>query len=113
MQVGIILGISHIFIGMLIVGLSIPLVKGTVEMNRWYGVRVAKAFESESNWYEVNRYGGGQLIFAGILLALLGLLSIFLPLRPGDIGFWLLALSPAIVMILPLVQIMRLCRRLP
>ncbi len=52
------LGISNISIAVLIILLSIPLVRRKVGMNKLYGIKIKKAFESEENWYKINAYGG-------------------------------------------------------
>ena len=54
----LIFGLTNILVGGLLLALSIPLIKGKVKMNYLYGVRFKKSFESEENWYALNRYGG-------------------------------------------------------
>jgi len=49
------------FAGLLAGGLAIPLIKEKVKMNHLYGVRFAKSFESEENWYRKNKKGGPLL----------------------------------------------------
>ncbi len=61
------LGLLNIGTAALMVALSIPLVFRKIPMNRFYGVRIPKSFSSESNWYEINAYGGRQLIFWSML----------------------------------------------
>src|SRR2546427_9177847 len=48
----------HCGVGLSTAGLAIPLVIRKVPMNRVYGVRIAKAFASDRDWYEINAYGG-------------------------------------------------------
>ena len=61
-------------VGLLLIGISIPLIKRSIQMNQYYGVRTPEAFKSEENWYEINSYGGKQLLglvfFTTILSAL-------------------------------------------
>jgi hypothetical protein len=54
---GLLIGLIDVLIGLLISALAWPLVKGRVEMNHFYGVRVRQAFEPEEKWYKLNQYG--------------------------------------------------------
>jgi hypothetical protein len=54
-------------LGLLYAVLCIPLIFKMVPQNRFYGIRVRKAFVSDRNWYALN-FLGGILIFAGGLL---------------------------------------------
>lgn len=63
-------------VGLLLVGLSIPLIKRSVGMNQFYGVRTHEAFKSEENWYAINHYGGKQLLGAGIFTTVWSILNI-------------------------------------
>jgi hypothetical protein len=64
--------IVHCGFGSLLALFSLPLVFRKVPMNRAYGVRIPKAFESEHSWYAINAYGGKWLLVYGLLLALYG-----------------------------------------
>jgi hypothetical protein len=44
--------------GALLVGLSIPLIRGWVPPNRLYGVRVGRARDDPETWYRVNAVAG-------------------------------------------------------
>lgn len=103
----------HIAMGALFVALSIPLVLRIIPSNRLYGVRTRKAFASNSNWYEVNAYGGKWLLALGLLLIAAGWFgkpyapSPRSPLAP----LWFLA--PLIFVVPVLVAIHRFDKRLP
>mgnify|MGYP006356599333 FL=1 len=56
-----------LFVGLLFISMSIPLVLEKVPPNRWYGFRVAKTFSSERIWYSANRVAGYDLLSVGIL----------------------------------------------
>lgn len=64
-----------IAISLLIVAFSIPLVRESVEMNRWYGIKIPKAYKSEENWYAINKYGGKVLIVLSVVMCV-----VFVPL---------------------------------
>jgi hypothetical protein len=53
--------------GLLLVGLSIPLLLDKVPPNPWYGFRVPSTLANETLWYKVNRYTARWLLATGIL----------------------------------------------
>lgn len=55
-------------VGVLFVGLSIPLIQKRVPPNRWYGFRTAKTLSDPEIWYEINRISGTDLFVAGTLI---------------------------------------------
>lgn len=59
-----------LFVGLLFIGISIPLILEKVPPNRWYGLRVAKTFASERIWYAANRVAGYDLLWAGVAIAI-------------------------------------------
>lgn len=109
----IIIGISCVFTALVLVLVSIPLVRGRVAMNKTYGVRFPKAFESETNWYAINTYGGKQLILSSIGVAIAGVL--FCVLRPAPMAwlFWVLISAPAWLLGLTLWRVRSFAGRLP
>lgn len=101
----IFLGISNIILGLLIASISYPLIKRKVKMNKWYGIRVPKAYESEENWYKINEYGGKKLLLGGVAIALTGPVLFLLPAIKNElvliVGFIpLFVIVPIAVMIL-------------
>jgi uncharacterized membrane protein len=77
---GLLVGLFDVLIGTLIIAISLPLARGKVAMNHWYGVRVRQSFESEEKWYKINRFGGRQLMLWGAIIAALGAVALFLDL---------------------------------
>jgi uncharacterized membrane protein len=53
--------------GLLLTGLSIPLILRKVKPNYWYGFRVKATLEDPVIWYEVNAYAGRRLMVVGLL----------------------------------------------
>lgn len=51
--------------GILLAGVSLPLVAGRVKRNGVYGFRTPKTLSSDDVWYAANRYAGRQLFGAG------------------------------------------------
>ena len=107
----VIIGASHIFVALVLILISIPLVKDKIPMNRWYGIRFKKSFESDENWYRINRYGGRQLIIWSVILALLGIVIIFLPIEKGTLLCFPAALAPLIILV-PAVKSCMYARKL-
>lgn len=55
-----------LLVGILFVGLAIPLVRRKVPPNQLYGLRVPATLESEAVWYEANARSGRDLLWLGI-----------------------------------------------
>jgi hypothetical protein len=68
-------------IGIICIILAIPLLLGKIKMNHTYGFRLKKAFESEDNWFRINKYGAKHLLFWGVLLVMVGLLPKVIPIH--------------------------------
>jgi hypothetical protein len=96
---GICLGLTNIFVAILIIGISIPLVMRKIPMNRFYGVRFKKSFESDENWYKINHYGGKQLIAWSIPLLIIGILTFVFPVREDSMLTTLIGCAPLIVLV--------------
>lgn len=110
-----VLGWVFVACGLLVAGLAVPLIRGAVPPNRWYGVRIAKAFSSEENWYRLNRYGGTLLLQYGITIALVGatVLGFGIDDSTSPAVSLLLSFSPAILVIPMTVRLFRYARTLP
>lgn len=76
---GTILGIAMISMSVLFWTISIPLLKGMIRMNKFYGFRIKKAFQSDELWYKINVYGARQFIYGSVFLFVTGLLLIAIP----------------------------------
>lgn len=105
--------VVHCGIGLLTAALALPLVARRVPMNRWYGVRIPKAFASSRNWYEINAYGGKLLLAYGLGLTAFGLL--LGPLAPPRESPWMapFIVGPLLVLFLVLARVAAWARRLP
>ena len=71
--------ITLIVLGIVTILISIPLYLGKVKMNGIYGFRIRKAFESEQNWYQINRYGAKALMLWAVVLMAVGIICLFAP----------------------------------
>lgn len=52
--------------GLLLVGLSIPLLRNRVPPNPWYGFRVRRTLENRAVWYPANAYSAKGLLWTGL-----------------------------------------------
>ncbi len=97
----------NIFLGILMFVICIPSFNGSVSPNQHTGFRMKKAFESEENWYKINRYGAKQqMIWASGMFAT-GIACFFLPKRffKNRIIFWVLLIGPCLMgIIIPSIQ---------
>ena len=55
-------------VGVVFIGLGIPLFQKRVPPNSWYGCRTTKSLSDERIWYAVNRITGQDMILTGILI---------------------------------------------
>jgi uncharacterized membrane protein len=94
-----VLALLWLFTGLVLAVLAIPLIRGQVGMNYWYGVRVKRSYESEELWYKINRQGGKLLLVGGLIVAFLGATALFLDLE-GHTGLLIFySFAPLAVMI--------------
>jgi uncharacterized membrane protein len=107
-----VLGAVQVASGLAVIAAALPLIAGRVPRNRWYGVRIPKAFESDTSWYAINRFGGRWLVVAGAMIAALGVATLLT--RPESKP-WLVAggYAPAVILVLVIVPVLRFARRLP
>jgi hypothetical protein len=98
-KLNLIFGIMNISCGILFILISIPLVSKKVPVNKVYGFHIAKAFSSDENWYEINWYGGKQLIQWSVLLIFIGVLYFIFPVQelPNVMQNVFLAVVPIIL----------------
>lgn len=74
MKLPLAMGLWVILTGLIIAGVSIPLILRMVPLNGLYGVRTAKTLSSPTAWYAGNVYGGKALLIAGLTTIIIGLL---------------------------------------
>ncbi len=67
------------FSGLLLAGLSIPMILGKIPPNGLYGFRVKKTMENPDIWYKVNTYSGKWLLGVGLVIALAALGFSYIP----------------------------------
>ncbi len=65
--------------GLLLVGLSIPLLLRRIKPNYWYGFRVRKTLGDERIWYESNAYMAKWLLLLGSIHTVASIVFYFIP----------------------------------
>ncbi len=105
--------VVHCGIGLLTAALAIPLILRMVPMNRYYGIRIPKAFKSDENWYDINAYGGKVLLIYGVFLILFGITAQDLAPSPTSILMAVFIVGPLLV-IFPLLGLVNAyARKIP
>lgn len=66
------LNIVFLYLGLLIVGLSVPMILRCVTPDPWYGFRTPKTLADEGVWYAANAYSGRLLLMLGAIWAVGG-----------------------------------------
>lgn len=99
------LAMSNLIVALIVIGVCIPLVRDAVKMNRYYGIRIAKAFESEENWYKINRYGAWWMIACSLVLLLVGVVTFFVPVG-SNAGLKVACLLAPLILLVPIIPIM-------
>jgi uncharacterized membrane protein len=72
-------GPLFVAIGLLFVGLAIPLIRRRVKPNKTYGLRVPATFADEWVWYEANARTGRDLVYGGLCQVAAALLLLPVP----------------------------------
>jgi uncharacterized membrane protein len=100
--------ITLICLGLALIAVGIPLYFGKIKMNRVYGFRIGKAFESEKNWLKINRYGAKAIMWWSIVLMVLGICCLFIDpqyaLTIAKVGF--------ISLVIPIILTLNYAKRL-
>ena len=65
--------------GLILVGLSIPLIMGKIGPNPWYGFRVRRTLSDPAVWYAVNAYSAKRLLAVGIVNIVSAVVLYFVP----------------------------------
>jgi hypothetical protein len=69
----------YVAAGLLLAGLSIPLIRRKVGPNPWYGFRVRRTLEDPAVWYPANAFAGKGLLGVGLGTATAAVVLYFVP----------------------------------
>lgn len=97
-------GVINIGVGLLFIAISIPLVLRMIPINGLYGFRIPKAFISAELWYDINAYGGKQMILWSFIMIAVSIADIFLANASASL-MALLAVSMGPVVIFPTIAV--------
>jgi hypothetical protein len=70
---------QQIGLGVLFLVIALPLLRGKIKRNSWYGFRFKKSFASEELWLKINRFGARKLCHGAIFLIVSGSLMFAFP----------------------------------
>lgn len=93
-----------------LIAIGLPLRAGKVPRNHLYGIRIPRAFASDEAWYAINRYGGEQLVRAGIAMLAVVFVGLFLPWSP-DVTLAIMLAAFLVCTIVPAWMSIRFARR--
>jgi uncharacterized membrane protein len=65
-------------LGIGVILVCIPLYFEKIKMNCAYGFRIGKAFESEENWYRINKYGAKVLMGWAVAIMIVGIVCLYI-----------------------------------
>ena len=102
----------YVIFGLLLAGLSVPLLLGKIPPNGWYGLRVPSTLYDADLWYKVNRYMARWMLLAGIITVVGAVALFFVPGLSVDAYAWLCLLVFAAAFVPGLVLSFRYLRRL-
>lgn len=104
------LGVTWTSVGLLIAASSIPLVRGRIPPNRFYGVRFRECYQSDEAWFAINRFGGKHLLLWSVPTVLLGIAAFFLPLRSHPLLSLIFAPLLLVFVLTPTIQTARFAK---
>jgi uncharacterized membrane protein len=74
--------VVFILLGILFIGLALPMMRRRIKPNPLYGIRVAATFADEWVWYEANAAAGRDLAVFGLIQIAVALTLAFWPAIP-------------------------------
>jgi uncharacterized membrane protein len=74
--------------GLLLMALAVPLLRGKVRPNWFYGFRVPRTVNNPDIWYATNRFGAKRLLAAGASFVVSAIVFYFIPGITVDAYAW-------------------------
>ncbi len=72
MNADLVLLAASIFLGLLFIGVSVPLIQKRIPPNQCYGLRIPATLADETVWYEANARAGKDILRLGLLITVVG-----------------------------------------
>jgi uncharacterized membrane protein len=105
--------VVYLLAGLLIAGISWPLIVGKVPPNSLYGFRTPRTLRDPAVWYPANAYAGRWLFGCGVVIALAAIVLYFVPsMDIATYGYAMLAVT-LVTIGSGLIQSFRFLSRLP
>ena len=105
--------VMYVFCGLLLIVLAIPMLRGKVPPNPWYGFRVPDTLSDPTRWYKANRYAARWLLLTGVITAAAAIALYFVPGLSVDTYAWLVLAVFGVPFVLMIITSFRYLRRLP
>ena len=105
--------LMYVVFGLLLIALAIPMLRGKVPPNPWYGFRVPSTLSDPTRWYKANRYAARWLLLTGVITAAAAIALYFVPGLSVDTYAWLVLAVFGVPFVLMIITSFRYLRRLP
>ena len=105
--------LMYVVFGLLLIALAIPMLRGKVPPNPWYGFRVPDTLSDPTRWYKANRYAARWLLLTGIITVAAAVALYFVPGLSVDTYAWLMLAVFGVPFVLMIISSFRYLRRLP
>jgi len=92
--------------GVIVIVLSIPLLFNLIPKNSLYGFRIKRAFESDDNWYAINKYGAKAFVLWSIPMIVCGIIFLHVNCSP------LIGPLPVLFLVAAIIQTLLFARKL-
>ena len=105
--------VMYVVFGLLLIVLAIPMLRGKVPPNPWYGFRVPDTLSDPTRWYKANRYAARWLLLTGVITVVAAIALYFVPGLSVDTYAWLVLAVFGVPFVLMIISSFRYLRRLP
>lgn len=105
--------VMYVVFGLLLIVLAIPMLRGKVPPNPWYGFRVPDTLSDPTRWYKANRYAARWLLLTGVITVVAAIALYFVPGLSVDTYAWLVLAVFGVPFVLMIITSFRYLRRLP
>lgn len=109
----LLLQILFVSVGVLLIALSIPLIRGKIPPNGLYGFRTPRTMSDPGIWYPANTYAAWRLLWVGIVIAIAALTVCLIPGLKVDVYAYIIAGVAGIGLIVTLIQSFLFLGKLP
>lgn len=69
----------YVLLGLLMMGISLPMITKSIKPNPWYGFRTPKTLSDPAIWYPANAHSGVLLLIAGAINTVAALALALIP----------------------------------